>query len=96
MKYEVRFTNMNIQTVKVKELPGILQSPVVPKGLISAANLAELAGICAGAVRERCRRCGVVGVYVRRVNVNGDVLGGRMICYPKDAALDAVLGKEEV
>ena len=96
MNYEVRFTNMNIQTAMVKELPKRLQAPVVPKGLISARNLAELAGCCAGAVRERCRRCGVEGVYVRRVNINGDGIGGRMICYPKEAALDAVLGKEEV
>ena len=87
---------MNIQTAKVKELPKRLQSPVVPKGLISARNLAELAECSAEKVRWRCRRCGVVGVYVRRVNVNGDGIGGRMICYPKDAALDAVLGKEGV
>lgn len=85
---------MNIQTAKVKELPEILQAPVVPMGLISAANLAELAGRTPQAVRARCRRCGVVGVYVRRVNINGDYIGGRMMCYPKDAALDAVLGKE--
>ena len=86
---------MNIQTVKVKELPKRLQSPVMPKGLISAVNLAELAGRCAGAVRARCQKCGVEGVYVRRVNINGDGIGGRMMCYPKEAALDAVLGKEE-
>lgn len=87
---------MNIQTAKVKELPKRLQAPVVPKGLISVSNLAELAGCSAEAVRVRCRRCGVVGVYVRRVNVNGDGIGGRMMCFPKEAALDAVLGKEEM
>lgn len=86
---------MNIQTAKVKELPDILRAPVVPKGLISAANLAEIADCSAEKVRWRCRKYGVESVYVRRVNINGDGIGGRMICYPKDAALDAVLGKEE-
>lgn len=86
---------MNIQTAKVKELPERLQAAVVPLGLISAANLAELAGLTPQAVRARCKRCGVEGVYVRRVNVNGDYIGGRMMCYPKEAGLDAVLGEEE-
>jgi hypothetical protein len=86
---------MNIQPEKVKDLPAYLQVPVTPKGMISAQNLAEIAGCSAGKVRWRCQQSGVDQVYVRRVNINGDGIGGRMICFPKDAALEAVLGKEE-
>lgn len=86
---------MNIQTSKVKELPAHLQVPVVPRGMVSVSNLAELGDCSVEKVRWRCRKSGVNGVNVKRVNVNGDFIGGRMLCYPKEAALDAVLGKEE-